>query len=305
MRTFGPWVNCPYSPTTLPIYLLFISRFLSNFFPRMAPEFFGYTIHQVIWPSPGGADFEIIPTNNILPDHHLEPVSRLITFPNTSCLLLTWQTSPPGKVRGDAANPLMSRPQATHLWDPDSAIGVLGGDESLPFSACIAFSRLAPFHKILIRWPINRFNRFCDFLRFNRFNRFIEIIKSIFSKFWKLTNFRFLKKLQFSESFCYELNFVNCWLETTHWKRLESNSVHNEEMVPELTTRRRCRTLHHQIACILNQVSLGYIEHSFWWDHFLSPVGPQTTQNVTTEFYENRRLRAGCVQTQDGERQCG
>ena len=119
----------------------------------------------------------------------------------------------------------------------------------------------------MIRWPINRFNRFCDFLRFNRFNRFIEIIKSIFSKFWKLTNFRFLKKFQFSEFFCYELNFVNCWLETTHWKRLDSNSVHNEEMVPEQTTRRRCRTLHHQIACTLNQVSLGYIEHSFWWDH--------------------------------------
>ena len=38
-------------------------------------------------------------------------------------------------------------------------------------------------------------------------------------------------------------------------------------MVPEQTTRRRCRTLHHQIACTLNQVSLGYIEHSFWWDH--------------------------------------
>jgi len=38
------------------------------------------------------------------------PVSRLITFPPTSWLLLPWQASPPGKVRGDAANPLISRP---------------------------------------------------------------------------------------------------------------------------------------------------------------------------------------------------
>jgi len=37
-------------------------------------------------------------------------VSRLITFPPTSWLLLPWQASPPGKVKGDAANPVMSRP---------------------------------------------------------------------------------------------------------------------------------------------------------------------------------------------------
>ena len=37
-------------------------------------------------------------------------VSRLITFPPTSWLLLPWQTSPPGKVRGDAAHPLISTP---------------------------------------------------------------------------------------------------------------------------------------------------------------------------------------------------
>jgi len=37
-------------------------------------------------------------------------VSRLITFPPTSWLLLPWQASPPGKVRGDAANPMISRP---------------------------------------------------------------------------------------------------------------------------------------------------------------------------------------------------
>jgi len=37
--------------------------------------------------------------------------------------------------------------QATHLWHPDSAVGELGSDASLPSSACIAFSRLKPFHK--------------------------------------------------------------------------------------------------------------------------------------------------------------
>ena len=38
-------------------------------------------------------------------------------------------------------------PRAPHLWDPDSAVGELGGGASLPSSACIAFLRLAPFHK--------------------------------------------------------------------------------------------------------------------------------------------------------------
>ena len=33
-----------------------------------------------------------------------------VTFPPTSWLLLPWQASPPVKVRGDAANPLISRP---------------------------------------------------------------------------------------------------------------------------------------------------------------------------------------------------
>ena len=36
------------------------------------------------------------------------PVSRLITFPPTSWLLLPWQPSPPGKVRSDAAHPVIS-----------------------------------------------------------------------------------------------------------------------------------------------------------------------------------------------------
>jgi len=44
---FGPWVNCPCAPTTLPIHFTIMSRFLSNFFSRMAPQFFGCTIHQV------------------------------------------------------------------------------------------------------------------------------------------------------------------------------------------------------------------------------------------------------------------
>jgi len=43
------------------------------------------------------------------------PVSRHITFhPGTSWLLLPWQASPPGKVRGDAANPMISRPGRLH-----------------------------------------------------------------------------------------------------------------------------------------------------------------------------------------------
>jgi len=37
--------------------------------------------------------------------------------------------------------------QATHLLNPDAAFAELGGDASLPSSACIAFPRLAPFHK--------------------------------------------------------------------------------------------------------------------------------------------------------------
>ena len=36
---------------------------------------------------------------------------------------------------------------ATHLWDPDAAVGELGSDASWPSSACTAFPRLAPFHK--------------------------------------------------------------------------------------------------------------------------------------------------------------
>ena len=40
--TFGRWVNCPYTPTTPTVHTTTISRFLCNFFPRMAPQFFGH-----------------------------------------------------------------------------------------------------------------------------------------------------------------------------------------------------------------------------------------------------------------------
>ena len=42
MSTFGPWVDCPYAPTTPTIHNTTISRNLCNFFPRMAPHFFGH-----------------------------------------------------------------------------------------------------------------------------------------------------------------------------------------------------------------------------------------------------------------------
>ena len=45
MGLFKPWVNCPYTLTTPTTN---ISRFLCDFFPRMAPDFLVITIHQVI-----------------------------------------------------------------------------------------------------------------------------------------------------------------------------------------------------------------------------------------------------------------
>jgi len=51
MGTFGPWVNCPYAPTTPTVHSTTISRFLCIFFPRMDSIFLVSTIHQVIWPS--------------------------------------------------------------------------------------------------------------------------------------------------------------------------------------------------------------------------------------------------------------
>ena len=40
LGTFGPQDNCPYAPTTPTVHTPAISRFLCNFFPRMAPHFF-------------------------------------------------------------------------------------------------------------------------------------------------------------------------------------------------------------------------------------------------------------------------
>jgi len=40
LGTFGPWFNCPYATTTLPIHCATISRFLSNFFSRDSPSIF-------------------------------------------------------------------------------------------------------------------------------------------------------------------------------------------------------------------------------------------------------------------------
>jgi len=53
--------------------------------------------------------------------------------------------------------------QATHLWDPDSesAVGEHGSDASLPSSACIAFSRLAPFHKTGTDFDRGNYLNFC------------------------------------------------------------------------------------------------------------------------------------------------
>jgi len=42
MGTFGPWVNCPSALTTPTVHYTTISRFPCNFFPRMAPNFFGH-----------------------------------------------------------------------------------------------------------------------------------------------------------------------------------------------------------------------------------------------------------------------
>jgi len=42
MGTFGPWVNCPYAPTTPTVHSTIISRFTCNFFTRAAPHCFGH-----------------------------------------------------------------------------------------------------------------------------------------------------------------------------------------------------------------------------------------------------------------------
>ena len=40
LRKIAPRVNCPYAPTTPTIHCTTISRFLCNFFSRMAPQLF-------------------------------------------------------------------------------------------------------------------------------------------------------------------------------------------------------------------------------------------------------------------------
>jgi len=40
LGTFGPWVNCPYAPTTLTLHTPTIPRFPCNFSPQMGPQFF-------------------------------------------------------------------------------------------------------------------------------------------------------------------------------------------------------------------------------------------------------------------------
>ena len=42
LHKIAPWVNSPYAPTTPTVHTTTISRFLCNFFPRMAPHFFGH-----------------------------------------------------------------------------------------------------------------------------------------------------------------------------------------------------------------------------------------------------------------------
>jgi len=63
MSTFGPWVNCPYAPTTPTVHTTTISWFPCNFFPRMAPHFLVITIHQVIWQSPGTLGVQLCSTH--------------------------------------------------------------------------------------------------------------------------------------------------------------------------------------------------------------------------------------------------
>jgi len=41
LRKIAPWVNCPYVPTTPTVHSTTISRFPCNFFPQLAPHFFG------------------------------------------------------------------------------------------------------------------------------------------------------------------------------------------------------------------------------------------------------------------------
>ena len=94
----------------------------------------------------GGADFEMIPTNNICllttceQAHYISPWHELVTSSMTGKSARKSQ-----RWRGQSHD--IKTGQATHLWDLDSAVGELGGGASLPSSAFMAFPRLAPFHK--------------------------------------------------------------------------------------------------------------------------------------------------------------
>jgi len=99
--------------------------------------------------------------------HSVGPTLR--SSPRTTfCLITTCEQAHASSMAGQSARESQRQRgqsrdiktgQATHLWDPDSAVGELGGDASLPSWACIAFSRLAPFH-----------NTGTDFDRWNNLN---------------------------------------------------------------------------------------------------------------------------------------
>jgi len=53
MGTFGPWVNCPYAPTTPTVHATKFLDYRAIFSPEWPLIFLVITIHQVIWLSPG------------------------------------------------------------------------------------------------------------------------------------------------------------------------------------------------------------------------------------------------------------
>ena len=87
-------IRSVYSYTWILIYLTFISF---DFFSCKTHIY--YTRWGRLWDHTHEHHFVCSP-----------PVSRLITFPPKSWLLLQWQASPPGKVRSDAAHPVISTP---------------------------------------------------------------------------------------------------------------------------------------------------------------------------------------------------
>ena len=96
----------------------------------------------------GGADFEIIPMNNIcllttfeqahfvLP--HVLAAPSVAGQPDLQC----WK-------RGSQSRGIETR-QATHLGDPEDAVSELGDDASSPSSACIAFKDCRASAKLVL-----------------------------------------------------------------------------------------------------------------------------------------------------------